>query len=282
MPRINHELCYTYAMGRPPSPFDHIKFRRAVGYLAIGLIPYALITMLDNVILSDIVTLIWIHGTMLWWGREQIVGTGLNINHLFGSFKWSSVVLVIGITVLMIVMSYGVILLYYFGLITLFGNTFLGIINTNAVGSQVGVVLGIVLIPYIEEFFFRGVLMQTLVSRLGFTKGIILSSLVFGFAHFEFISATIFGIVLAILYIKFKSLWVPIAVHTLNNAIAFLPSLLFSSVDDVSSSDLVASETLWIGLFLVGITLPFVVFLLRRWWPQSGELLPLVYNASNG
>jgi len=211
-----------------PTPFGAIKFRGLFGYLLLGSIPFILLSSLPYAIVSDIALLLWIHGILLWWGNKELIHAGIVRRNLIGRFDLSLIPLAVGITAVMIVFSYGVILLYYYGLVTLWGNTFMELINTPSVSSILGIVAGIVVVPVIEEFFFRGVMLHAMVSRMGFGKGIWITSLLFGFAHFEFISATLFGVVLALVYIRYKSLWLPILIHVLNNAIAFLPSLFVS------------------------------------------------------
>jgi hypothetical protein len=75
-----------------------------------------------------------------------------------------------------------------------------------------------------EEILFRGFIGRGLVARYGIAKGILLSSLLFGIIHIEpaqATSAVFIGIGLHLLYLATKTLWAPIAVHFLNNAIAF-------------------------------------------------------------
>jgi hypothetical protein len=102
-----------------------------------------------------------------------------------------------------------------------FGNNIVGVIFAGFVA--------IVLAPFVEELFFRGFVLNTLVERISPAWGIVLTSLIFASVHFEFQSIVpllILAFVLNILYVKTKSIWPGILFHVLNNTIAFFVLLL--------------------------------------------------------
>jgi membrane protease YdiL (CAAX protease family) len=90
-----------------------------------------------------------------------------------------------------------------------------------------GIATGVLLIgvaPFAEELFFRGFLYQAFRNSFGVLPGAILSALIFGAIHLEFfklVQLAILGVVLALLFEKTKSLWPPIMLHAVNNALAF-------------------------------------------------------------
>lgn len=75
----------------------------------------------------------------------------------------------------------------------------------------------VILAPAIEEFAFRGILLHRWYYKWGMIKAILFSSLLFGIAHPDPIGATAFGVAMCILYLKNKTLWIPIFCHALNN-----------------------------------------------------------------
>jgi membrane protease YdiL (CAAX protease family) len=78
--------------------------------------------------------------------------------------------------------------------------------------------------PPVEEFFFRGFLYQSLRTRLGVLGGAVVSGLIFGAIHFKpefLIPLASLGFLLAWLFEKTGSLWPCIAVHAINNTLAF-------------------------------------------------------------
>ena len=160
---------------------------------------------------------------------------GLNVEQ-FG-FKW------IGIwkTLAWIAAAY----IFYIGLsiftITLFSALGIGnlgfepqpslfeIFGKNIVGITFAGFVAIVLAPFIEEIFFRGFVLNTLVERISPIWGIILTALIFAAVHFEFNSIMpliILAFILNVLYVKTKSIWPGILFHIINNMIAFFVLLL--------------------------------------------------------
>ncbi|MBK7894237.1 MAG: type II CAAX endopeptidase family protein [Candidatus Promineifilaceae bacterium] len=86
----------------------------------------------------------------------------------------------------------------------------------------VSVVLISTLVPLWEEMFFRGYVHNVLRNRLGMWAAIFVSSLLFGLFHFiplQIIGAFTLGLLLAWLYEKSGSLWLPIFAHALNNLV---------------------------------------------------------------
>lgn len=79
--------------------------------------------------------------------------------------------------------------------------------------------------PVVEEFAFRGLLINKWGETMGVTKALFLSSFIFSVLHFQlFLPQFMSGLVFGIAYIKTKKLWVPILLHALNNmlVISFL------------------------------------------------------------
>jgi membrane protease YdiL (CAAX protease family) len=87
------------------------------------------------------------------------------------------------------------------------------------------VLIGVgVLAPIAEELYFRGLLYGWFRQRYGVIVGIVVSSLLFGMAHFDSIavvfSSMIIGAVMAYMYQRTGSLWVAIAMHVITNTTA--------------------------------------------------------------
>lgn len=86
----------------------------------------------------------------------------------------------------------------------------------------ISVLLISTLVPLWEEMFFRGYIHNVLRNRLGVWAAILVSSLLFGLFHLiplQMIGAFTLGILLAWLYEKSGSLWLPIFAHALNNLV---------------------------------------------------------------
>jgi membrane protease YdiL (CAAX protease family) len=101
-------------------------------------------------------------------------------------------------------------------------------------GSDVAfiAVLTVVVVPVIEELFFRGLLLRSLLKLfqpagtfLGPALAVTLSGVVFGLAHFELLQLlglAVFGVVLSLMAYKFKRLGPSIFAHATFNLLAVL------------------------------------------------------------
>lgn len=90
--------------------------------------------------------------------------------------------------------------------------------------------IGSILTPVVEELVFRGIIYQTLKTKLKAWIAMIASAFIFAALHGElpaFIPIFLFGIFMAFVLEKTKSIYMPIALHCLNNLIAFI--ILFAS-----------------------------------------------------
>ena len=79
--------------------------------------------------------------------------------------------------------------------------------------------------PLIEELFFRGLLLRALLGRMPVPFAVVLSSVLFGLAHFEavqFAGLAAFGVVLAYLAWRTRRLGMSIGAHIAFNAAAVL------------------------------------------------------------
>jgi membrane protease YdiL (CAAX protease family) len=95
-------------------------------------------------------------------------------------------------------------------------------------GSTAAALLIIVAAPLSEEMFFRGFMFKGLRRSVPFVIAALISSVVWGLFHYTgpgswgvVLQLSIFGMALAWLYERTGSIWPTIAVHALNNAIAF-------------------------------------------------------------
>ena len=84
----------------------------------------------------------------------------------------------------------------------------------------------VLLAPLGAELMYRGFLMNLWVARWGIWGGVIASSIVFGLFHLQHaIFATVLGLVFALVYLKYDSLWPCIGLHAAYNLLAFDPLL---------------------------------------------------------
>jgi len=80
----------------------------------------------------------------------------------------------------------------------------------------------VIVAPIGEELFFRGYLLNLWIARWGTVGAVLASSIVFGLFHdYATLYAAPLGIILALVYLRYDSLWPGIALHALYNLFAF-------------------------------------------------------------
>ncbi len=94
-------------------------------------------------------------------------------------------------------------------------------------GSHIALVVLVVVLlaPFFEELFFRGILYPALRRRVGANVAIVTNGIIFGALHFQplfIFSLLLVGIVLAYLYERSDSLLAPMAAHALYNLMVTL------------------------------------------------------------
>ena len=95
--------------------------------------------------------------------------------------------------------------------------------------------INIMILPaFLEEFLFRGIIMQSL-RKIGDKTAIIVSSLLFSLVHANLqqsIATFILGIVIAYFVIKTESLWTGILLHFINNSYAVVMGMISDNIAD--------------------------------------------------
>ena len=138
------------------------------------------------------------------------------------------------------------------------------------------VVAIVVIAPVVEEILFRGFLLHRWAARWGTTTGVILSSAVFAILHVELIGHFIFGVAMAALYVRTRSLWVPIAAHATNNAFALVfafPDALGGTPPAPTTLEEFRAE--WpIGMLALVIGAAGLLWFWRRFGPRGAWTLP--------
>ena len=115
----------------------------------------------------------------------------------------------------------------------------------------------VVAAPVLEELLFRGVILQGLLKNQRPWAAIAQSALLFGLIHVnpaQSLRAALMGLLLGWLYYRTRSLWLCMAMHSLNNMTAFLAMWLApASWENMSVVDAFGSLWLYIGLVLFSL-----------------------------
>jgi membrane protease YdiL (CAAX protease family) len=83
----------------------------------------------------------------------------------------------------------------------------------------------VIVAPFFEEILFRGVAFQLLIQKHRLLTAAVISGVLFGLYHqnlFQGTFASLLGIVLGLSLIWTGSIWAPIVIHLVNNALSFL------------------------------------------------------------
>lgn len=231
----------------------------------------------------------------LLWVMQRFTSLRVNVKQVVGRlpnhYKWLPTA---GLVIAVLLFSLSAFLLSFWLLSFVAPRVVEAILNVNAQSaaarssnSVLGTVLSgitiVVVAPLVEELIFRGVLLQRWAMKWGIRTSLIVSSVVFGVLHANVLGLTMFGLIMGLLYIKTRTLLVPIACHALNNALAlsmgFVPES--ATAETVNKLDQLRANG-WIGLILLALSAPWLVRFISKNWPRQDTPIPYLANASLG
>lgn len=99
------------------------------------------------------------------------------------------------------------------------------LLPSGPLGALLTVLAVCVLAPFAEEVIFRGVLLSALRERWGDRTAILVSSLAFASVHVlpvAMVPIFVLALILGRLYVKSRTLWLPIATHALFNSLGLI------------------------------------------------------------
>jgi membrane protease YdiL (CAAX protease family) len=79
-----------------------------------------------------------------------------------------------------------------------------------------------VVVPFFEEFVFRGLVLHRWASKWTLLRAVVFSSVFFGVLHPDVLGSILFGLVAAVLYLETRSLYAAVILHATNNFIAYV------------------------------------------------------------
>ncbi len=132
--------------------------------------------------------------------------------------------------------------------------------------------------PVVEEIAFRGILLQRWERKWGVNMALLASSLAFGSLHFNPLGMTMFGLVMGLLYIRTRTLAVPVACHVINNVFALFLEMFSSTGASSEEASAVLGGSFWLGLVMIAISTPMLWMFIRRSWPRHNTVMPYIYN----
>ena len=285
-----------------PQPFEQPQIRWLVAVMVLLSVGSGVVAgLLDEVgfLPAPIEDPVWIpifylimFGGGLAWYLQQYGRQGFQVKALMGPspspWPWKAMV---GIWFMMFLFSLGSFQVSYGALSLVAPEQVENILNQSLFQGAGGttafpllhnvlmLLLLVVAAPILEEFLFRGVLLHRWSTRWGLPGAVVGSSLIFGIFHANWIGLSMFGLVLALLYLRSRSLGLVMGIHALNNGIAAGLEVAYSWVPDqeaVSLADFQAGW--WMGLLLMAVSGPFLWRFTRRNWQFTRQPLPYAVN----
>ena len=123
--------------------------------------------------------------------------------------------------------------------------------------------MAVIMAPLLEEVIFRGIIQRGLIKG-GMKPGyaILIASVAFGLVHgnpWQFVGATLLGIVMGVVYHKTKTLLLPILLHAFNNLISTL--LYFYAGDHENfSTFLKMDQWMILGIGVIIFAIFYILF----------------------
>ena len=272
--------------------FNYIKIRSLalwmilgviISNIIIGILSFKFEAPLGGVtfmFLFYAIIVIWI----MWKFKSFNVDYGKIIGKFPQNYKWWRIA---GIVVLLIFFSMGTYWLLYYPLSFIVPSYVNGVLNETELYTMADtaspfvynflvVLVGVLIVPILEEFLFRGVILQRLAVKWGATAGVLISSFIFGVLHGDILGAFVFGIFMSLLYINTRTLLVPIACHILNNALAFGLSIIGILLGGSETATTVAQfqSDIWAGVIPLLAAAPIVIYFMYKNWPKKDTKLP--------
>src|SRR3989344_7436869 len=131
----------------------------------------------------------------------------------------------------------------------------------------------VLLAPFWEELVFRELVLHRWAQKWNAPRAIVLSSLLFAFFHpLDIIGAFLFGLILAIQYLKTRNILIAIMGHSFYNGLLFLFFLTdYLWFNDVAENveEPTARGILIFSLISITVSLPFLIYWLKKNWPKA-------------
>ena len=280
----------------PSNPFEDLRARTVipwmiVGTIVLGLAFYliALLTPLDSggAGTFDILFGFAVYGALASWIAWACRGSDIGLRRLVGAlprgYDGRSWVRLAGLLAVTMAFSLGSALLWMYALSILAPGALEFLIDALSTEPDPGLayqvafgVLAVLLAPLLEETLFRGILVNRWGYRWGLPTALIASSVAFGILHANPFGIGVVGLVAALLYLRTGTLIVPIVFHATNNLIGILGEFLpdASGPLDMAAEIQAVRDDAGLGVILVAVSLPILVWFVVKQWPARDAALP--------
>jgi membrane protease YdiL (CAAX protease family) len=283
-----------------PNSFQNIKARSILVWGLISLPVLILISFLlariarlthinpKDPIFELIISFIWVYGLIVSWTWRQFNHFKINLRRIIGTVppnhRWLPT---IGLMICVLVLSLGSFYFVYYFVSFIAPSYVKSILNSKVFSldsktsvpilyNTLTVITLVVVAPVTEELLFRGILLHRWTVKWGVRRAVLISSLVFAVLHGNIVGLFIFGLVMAVLYIKTGTLLVPIACHALNNGFVAVMALIAMNQGSAKTVHTIEQfrANVWAGLVFIALSAPWVIRFLYKNWPSQGWQAP--------
>ncbi len=278
--------------------FDRIRARALLGYailaiiatlFCVGILKNILPGLKESSALKDALRPPLLYLFFSLFALSMLSRAGLSYNRLFGTFPaWRTLGRYTFWAIPVAIFSVSSILLLQFPLSTVMPEpikehltdgptiTLHGAGDKYALANLLNFLTVVLVAPIVEEFFFRGILLTRWSVKWGVVRAFIVSSGIFALLHNNIIGMFCFACVMAIFYIRTKSLFVPMSIHITNNGIAWMLDWLGTKFGESASptTDVEISELWQAGLIGVVITIPCWIYFWRHYILKTDWQMP--------
>lgn len=235
--------------------------------------------------IGDVVVEIALYGLVMAWivwaCRHADIDLGRFVGRIPAGYNWLPA---IGLLITTMTFSLGSLSVTFYGLSRVAPELLETLMTAGApdLDSMISLVWwvigGVAVAPVLEEVLFRGVFVSRWGVKWGLGVGIVVSSAIFGILHVDVAGGMALGLVASLLYLQSRTLLVPIAFHTANNLIATVPMFMPASDEPWTfAAELEEIEAMALpGLAMVVVTLPVLIWYVRRHWPSRDAEIPYI------
>jgi hypothetical protein len=281
------------------NPFNYIKVRQIffclfLVYLGLAIQLFAIsqATGRDSrnpdpilvILLMDIA-----FGFTIAWIVRQFKLVHINTKQIIGKlpshYPWLPIV---GIVIARSVFSFGIFRVAYYPLSFIFPSWLENILGDNFLTEAsecfspilyyfLNIINNFMIIPVAESFIFLGIILHRWSAKWGVRPAIIIMCIFYSILSNNFFGGFSFVLMNIMLYIKSRTLIVPIVASIISNAISFILFLLTLSVEN--SLEQFRSQ-LGIGIFCVALSTPLLLWILYKKRIRPNEQLPYFANTN--
>jgi hypothetical protein len=264
------------------SPFDYLRARSLLWWIPISLITVIPLIIYDQQTGADSSQIagVLLFLTLIGWVAWRMRRCDVRLSILIGPLpKPRSIPRAIGIAALLLLFSVGaffafayVVPSYVEGSID--GGPLSQLYGYGLPRGAVALLVLVVLAPVAEELLFRGILLNRWTRKWSAGPAVLLSTLLFALLHPVPLGAFGVGLALAALYLKTRSLLLPIVVHAAHNAIAVGGVLYHARAGGQPPTIETILASVWIGGVCLAVSVPALGYLLYTWWPETAGIAP--------